>query len=220
MSESTHVTETSQESNNTIPDNKDDIIADLQKQLAAVNSKTNELLAETKKAKQKARDEADAKELAKLEKAKREGDYEQLLKSSESERSKLADELNKYKFKISTKEIQNHSLQIATELADGNNAELLSEFIQKRLKYTDDGIKVLDGNGELTVSSIDDLKKEFQNSSKYKSLIRGVKSSGGSAQGSGNSVTHTKEMSRSSFDQMTHGDRSKFMKDGGKLIDN
>ena len=65
---------------------KDAIISDLQSQFNAVKNKADQLLDETKKAKAKARQEAEAKELAALEKAKKDGDYEQLLKSSESER--------------------------------------------------------------------------------------------------------------------------------------
>ncbi len=178
-------------------------------------------MAETKIAKQKARDEQEAKERAKMEKAKRDGDFEQLLKSSENKNKTLAEQLQNLQQKISTEKVRGESMKIATDLADGPNAELLSEFISKRLRYTDDGIKVLDSNGDLTVSNIDDLKAEFTKSEKFKSLLRGVKSSGGSAQGSGSGATRqaNKEVDRKSFDGMDTVQRMTYIKQGGKVVD-
>lgn len=199
--------------------NKDDIIADLQKQLESVKNKSDELLSETKKAKQKAREEAEAKEQARLERAKKEGDFEQLLKSSEKQRTELHEQLEALRGKVSSEKIKTESLKLAAELADGHNAEILSEFIARRLKYTDDGLKVLDSNGELTVSRIEDLKNEFTNSEKYRSLLRGNKSSGGGAQGSGNSVPTTKQISRHSFDKMEPSAQMKHIKSGGTVVD-
>ena len=72
---------------------RDAIIADLQAQFSAVKGKSDELLSEAKMAKQKARDAAESRERAKLDKARQEGDFEQLLKSSESERNNLNEQL-------------------------------------------------------------------------------------------------------------------------------
>lgn len=199
--------------------NKDEVISELNSQIEAMRSKMGELLGEAKKAKLKAKEESEAKERAKLEKAKRDGDIEQLLKSSESERSKLSEQLQKLQQSVSSEKISNESMRLATELADGSNAELLSEFISKRLKYTEEGIKVLDVHGDLTVSSLDDLKKEFTSSEKYKSLLRGIKSSGGGASGSGNSVPTTKTIDRATFDKMPQDQRMDFFKSGGKVVD-
>ncbi len=201
---------------------KDSIIQDLQKQLEAVKSKSSELLAETKQAKQKARDESEAKERAKTEKAKRDGDFEQLLKSSESKNKELADKYNSLQTQISQEKVRTESMKLAAELADGTNAELLSEFINKRLSYTEEGIKVLTASGELTVSTIDDLKAEFQKSDKFKPLLRGIKANGGGAQGSisGAKLSAGKEMSRKSFESMSAGQQQAFAKDrSNKIID-
>lgn len=199
---------------------KDFIIEDLKKQLDSLRGKTEELLGETKKAKAKAREEMEAKERAKLEKAKKEGDFEQLLKSSENERTSLSKRLEELQGKVSSEKLRTESLRLAGELADGANAELLSEFVIKRLKYTDDGIRVLDANGDLTVSSAEDLKKEFQNSEKFKALLRGNKASGGSAQGSGNSVASSQGIDRTAFDKMHPVKQMEYIKKGGKVIDN
>jgi chromosome segregation ATPase len=222
MTDDKTVSDESQDSSEveTPKDDKDSIIKDLQKQVEALRGKSNELLAETKQAKQRAREESEAKEKARMEKAKRDGDFEQLLKSSESKNKTLAEQLQNLQQRVSSEKIKNESLKIASDLADGSNAELLSEFINKRLRYTEDGIKVLDQNGDLTVSSIDDLKAEFAKSEKFKSLLRGVKSSGGSAQGAGRSATNTnKEIDRKSFDGMDHVQRMSYIKQGGKVVD-
>lgn len=199
---------------------KDSLIKDLQKQVDSLRSKASELLSETKQAKQKAREEAEAKEKARQEKAKRDGDFEQLLKSSESKNKSLEEQLQTLQNRVSSEKIRSESLRVAAELADGTNAEILSEFITKRLKYTDDGIKVLDSNGDLTVSSLEDLKTEFQKSEKFKPLLRGIKASGGSAQGSGSSASHkAREMDRKAFEDMDSMQRMKFIKEGGKIYD-
>ena len=203
---------------------RDAIIADLQAQFSAVKGKSDELLSEAKMAKQKARDAAESRERAKLDKARQEGDFEQLLKSSESERNNLNEQLNSLRTNISTEKVRSQAMQIAAELADGANAELLSEFVQKRIKYTDDGtIKVLDQNGDLTVSSLEDLKNEFTNNERYKALIRGTKSSGGGAPGStassASNTSKVKTIDRATFDTMSHPDRAAFFKDGGKMVD-
>lgn len=202
---------------------KEAIIADLQSQFTAVKSKSDELLNEAKQAKLKAREAAEAREAARLEKAKKEGDFEQLLKSSENERNSLMEQLNSLKSNISQEKIKTYSMQLATELADGANAELLSEFVAKRIKYTDEGIKVLDNTGNLTVSSLEDLKNEFLSNEKFKALLRGTKSSGGGAPGSNASSasnnSKVKVIDRTTFDAMSHFDRASFFKDGGKVVD-
>lgn len=219
MSEDTQVEQ--KESNDSIEPSKEDTITDLRSQVSAMQAKMNELLGEAKVAKQKAREEREAKEQAKLEKARKEGDYEQLLKSSEKERASLSDQLNKMHHQFSSEKIQKESLRLAAEMADGANAELLSEFISRRLKYTDDGLKVLDRNGELTVSSIDDLKAEFQKSEKYKSLLRGIKSSGGNAKGNRQTEMNAKSnvMTRSEFEAMDVQSRMDHCKSGGIVVD-
>lgn len=196
------------------------VIENLKNQNQAMQNKLNELLAETKKAKNKAREEVEEKERLKLEKAKKDGDYEQLLKSSEKERADLLGKYTELNSKISQEKIRNESLKIATELADSHNAEILSEFISKRLKYTDEGVQVLNANGELTVSTIEQLKSEFQNSDKFKSLIRGSKASGGDAQGSGKGVENSSQkIDRQTFDSWSPTKKHAYMQNKGIVVD-
>ena len=191
----------------------------LQTEFDAVKGKNEELLTETKTAKTKAREIEQAAELAKLEAAKKAGDFESLFKSSESEREKLATDLQGLQSTIATEKRDGAALKIATELADGSNAELLSQFIAQRLKFSDNELKVTDQSGELTVSSLDDLKKEFSNNAKFAALLKGNQSSGGGASGGTNGSGAAKTMTRSDFDGKSPAERQKFFADGGKLTD-
>lgn len=212
--------DTKQSENSEGNESKTELVDDLKQQVSAMKNKMQELLSETKAAKTKARDEADAKEQAKLERAKKDGDFEKLLKSSEGEREKLSQELNGLRSKVNSEKIGNQSMKLATELADGPNAEILSEFISRRLQMAEDGIRVLDSTGNLTVSSLEDLKSEFQRDIKYKALIRGTKASGGGSQGSGNSVANSKSVTREAFSNMNPTQQMKHVKDGGHVTEN
>jgi hypothetical protein len=181
----------------------DEVINSLKQELEAVKAKTSELLNETKRAKEKARHEAAAAEQERLEKAKKEGDYKQLLDSSEQERQQLAQQLNQLKESIANEKTYNEAIKIASELADGSNAEILSEFIRRDLKYTDEGIRVLDQKGDLTVSSVEDLKRKYENSEKFKSLLRGRKASGGGAVTSASSAVQNRTINKSEYDKLS-----------------
>lgn len=194
-------------------------VEDLAVQIDAIKAKNQELLNETKAAKAKTRAEADAAEQRKLEKAKKEGDFEQLLKSSEDQREQAMKELGTLRASIASEKVNAEALRIATELADGPKAEFLQGEVAKRLVYTDDGIKVTDTHQNLTVSSIEDLKNELVSSGKLDFLLRGNKSSGGGASGSGSGATGVKQMDRTSFDKMDATKKMAFMKDGGTLSD-
>jgi hypothetical protein len=108
-------------------------------------------------------------------------------------------------------------MKLAAEIADGANAELLSEFIGRRLKFHDDGVKVTDNSGNLTVSSLSDLKTEFQNDAKYSALLKGNQSSGGGASGGSNSSGATKVRNRAEFEALNPAKRMEFIKSGGTI---
>lgn len=165
-------------------------LEDLQKQIDALSGEKakilanrDEVLGELKTFKQKAREAEEAAEAARKEKLQKEGDHEQLYKSSEAEREKLAKMLAERDARDARRNEEAEAFKLAAQMADGYNAELLAEQIQKRLKHTEDGMKVTDASGELTVSSLDDLKAEFQNSERFQALLRGNQASGGGATG-------------------------------------
>lgn len=191
----------------------------LMKENESMKSKLGELLAETKKAKSAAREAQELADKEAREKAAKAGDYEQLHKSSEQARQELEAKLESLQSGIANEKKSSASLRLAGELAEGHNAELLSEFIGRRLKYTDDGLKVVDNSGDLTIASVDDLKREFQNDPRYASLLRGNKATGGSAVGSKEGGSAAKEMNRADFDRLSPDKKMAFVKSGGITTD-
>ncbi len=186
-------------------------IKDLQTQLAeatksieGLKSKNDELLGETKKAKALKREAEEHAKTEAEEKAKAKGDYEQLHKSAmaelEKERTKNIDIVKRQ----SAKDIKINAMKIAGELADGANAELLSEFVSRRLSYSDGEVKVTDKDGALTISSFDELKTEFKGDVRYASLLKGNQSSGGGASG-GNSSGAANNIKLTSTQKIAEG---------------
>ena len=119
----------------------------------AMKAKMEELLTEAKRAKQ-AKREIEAETQAERERIAREkGDYEQLHKSAQEKYETTLSELDSLPQGIANEKRNNTAMKLAADLADGANAELLSEFIGRRLKFHEDGVKVTDVNGNLTVSA-------------------------------------------------------------------
>lgn len=152
-------------------------IASLQAEIDRLKKHNETLIGESRSAKEKARLEAE-----KI--AKEKGDFEALYKSSEEARQRLEQDMASLKQNAAKERIARESIAIASSLADGSNAELLQEFVSRRLTVSEDGsVKVVDQSGALTVSSLEDLKKEFVSSGKYNALLRPSKAEGGGATG-------------------------------------
>lgn len=152
-----------------------------QEDTSGLKAKVEELLNESKTAKQKAREAEDRAKQEAEQRAKEGNDFKSLYESSESEREKARKELEDLRKNIAYEKTDNAAMKIAGELAEGTNAELLAEFVKRRIRYDDGKVQVLDANGNPTVSTVDDLKKEFAGSGRYDSLLRGNKSGGGGA---------------------------------------
>ena len=86
------------------------------------------------------------------------------------------------------------------------------------MKYHDDGVKVTDSSGDLTVSTLDDLKAEFKNDARYSSLLKGNQSSGGGASGGSNSGCAAKVKTRAEFEALNPVRRMEFVKSGGEIL--
>lgn len=190
----------------------------LRKELDALKAKNQELLDETKKAKRKADEESRLKEEARQEKLKKDGDYEQLFKSAEQKARELEDRLRAKDEERAHEVAKTEAMKLASQLADGYNAELLQEFLVKRIKYTEEGIRVLDSNGGLTVSSLADLKNEFEKSDKFKSLLRGSKATGGGASGTSGGATSA-SVDRKTFDSWNWQQKAEHVKQKGTVTD-
>lgn len=187
--------------------------------LTGLKAKVDQLLTEKKEAERKAREEADRARQKADEDAKAKGDYEQLYKSQKEEAERLRQEHEKLQQAIRQSSIQSEAARMAGSLTrDTARAEILAEKIAGRLSLTDDGIKVTDGSGQLTVSSLDELTHQIKTA--YPFLVDGSQASGGAAQGSkGGAEGSAKQISRSQWDGMDHADRANFAREGGKVTD-
>lgn len=190
---------------------------ELTDQFTAIKNKNDELLTETKTAKDaKRKAEADAI-TDKDRMAKESGDFKSLYESSSEKLQSTQDLLNSLQGSIESEKKGNAAMKIAADLAEGSNIDLLSTFIDTRLSFQDGALKVTDGSGNLTISSLDDLKAEFKNDARFASLLKGNQSSGGGATGGNNSGSAAKTKSRAEFTALNPADQMSFMKSGGTL---
>ncbi|UZS74346.1 hypothetical protein OQB66_08565 [Pseudomonas syringae] len=151
--------------------------------LEGLKRQNQTLLDEAKEAKRLRREAEESRAQQERDAAKARGDFEQLFTSSEqalaAERAKLAE----MTASIERRDLTSAASKVATIIAEGENAEILAEFIQRRLKVVEGQVKVTDAQGNLTIATLDDLAKEFEQTPRYASLVRGTQANGGGATG-------------------------------------
>lgn len=179
----------------------------------------DKLLAEKKEAQRQAKEAAAEAQRIADENAAKSGDVESLTKSWAEKEKSYQEQLNGFKQKEDNFEISKAADNVVEGLAEGANAKLLKEFVKKRLKREAGEVKVVDAHGNLTISTLDDLKAEFEKDETYNSLKIGSKASGSGATKSNNGGAGVSEIKREQFDAMSHLERSDFFKSGGKVVD-
>lgn len=152
---------------------------------SGLKRKVEELLEESKQAKDAKRKAEEEAERAREEKARKDGDHETLAKQYEEKYNTLTEQLEAERKQRSQDAIKREAISIASELAEGANAKILARFIEDRLRYEGDSVKVADREGNLTISTIDELKTEFRNDEAFGALVTGTKGSGSGAAGQG-----------------------------------
>jgi predicted RNase H-like nuclease (RuvC/YqgF family) len=195
------------------------VAEELESQTKGLKAKNDELLAE-KKAIQRAREESDAKTRAEAEElAKKQNNFQQLYESQKEEADALRSKIEEMNKLAVRQTVQSQASKFAVSLTkDVNKAKLLEEKISQRLTILEGEVRVTDGNGQLTVSTIDDLVSSIK--TEYPFLVDGIQATGGGAtRAQGGAGAGIKEVSRVDFDAMKQGDRAKFIKDGGKVFD-
>lgn len=150
-----------------------------QQDLEKVVAKKDELLNETKKAKQERQETLAQAERIKLEQAEKNGEFENLWKTSQQRQQELEKQFNEYKTQIRTEKVNNNAMRLAVDLAkgDGDRAELLSAFISQSLA------KVADEDGNVSSDVINAVKRDFETNKKFAPLLGGSLASGGGASG-------------------------------------
>lgn len=185
--------------------------------VSGLKRKIDELLTEKKTVQQKAIEAEESARLETAEKLRKANDFEQLYNSSESERQKAADELATLKANLQQQQVEGQASKVAASLTkDTARANLLSQQISSRLSLVDGEVRVLDTNGNLTVSSVEELTQSIK--AEYPFLVDGSQAAGGGATGGSSGAGDTKQVSRSDFDAMDNRKRMSFVKSGGKII--
>lgn len=117
-----------------------------------------------------------------------EADYNKRLADLKAQDERQLSERDKI---IREKFVESEAKLLAGAIAlDTNAADLLADFVQKRLtvEITSEGkavTRVLGADGKPTAASLDDLKKEIVATPKYHPLLSGSKASGSGAQSGG-----------------------------------
>ena len=191
----------------------------LEEETTGLKSKVDELLAEKKKvqsereaAREQAKREAEEKAIA-------ENNYKELFESQKDESNTLRQTIEKMNADMQRQKINEQAVKLAAQLTkDTGRAQLLQKEFSQRLSLVDGELRVTDPNGQLTVSSLDELVNSIKTD--YPFLVDGIQASGGGAtKAQGGAEARSKEMSRSDFEALSVQQKSDFMRSGGKLFD-
>lgn len=164
------------------------ITAAVEAAIKPLKDKNEELLGETKEAKRKAREEAEAAKLAIEDAARKSGDVAALEKSWQE---KLDKQKSDYDAALSGANAQLVSLtvgataqKLAADLAVPGSADVLLPHIKSRLAYQDGKLSVLDAEGKPSASTVEELAKEIATNKAFAPLIVASHATGGGASGS------------------------------------
>lgn len=169
-----------------------------QEDVSGLKTQLETLLAEKKSEQAKRRQAEEERAREEAEKLAAEGNYKQLFESSQETSAEWQKKYQALQQQLEQGSISQAATKMATDIADGANAEILAEFITRRLKLVDGQVRVTDAAGNLTVSTADQLKEEFKNEPRWAVLVRGSQSSGGGAANPrGGAAKEFKDMSES-----------------------
>jgi len=193
-----------------------------QKSIEALSAKKDELLKETKQAKEEKRRQAELAEQAKkqqLEVAEKNGEFEKLWKQAQEEKETIQNELLNSRKERRDEKINLAAMKVAVDLAKGdpNKAELLSDFLARSIG------KVANEFGQVDDEVLSSVRKQYETDSKYSPLLGGNKSVGSGAQGNTRSASVNNTLTRADFNALSLEKRTEFMgkvaKGNAQLVD-
>ena len=156
----------------------------LQSEIERLRKHNETLLGEKKAESEKRKSEQAEKDKQAEELARKKGDFETLEAQYKDKIAGLEKQLADQVTERNADLVKAQSAKIASQLSSSaHNQEILQMLIEKRLTVDNGAVKVTDGNGNLTISSVDELVAEFKNGGKFDSLIDGTKASGTGATG-------------------------------------
>jgi len=188
---------------------------ELQKETSGLKAKVDELLGESKSAKQKARELEEAQALAAEEQAKKQGEWQSLYEKEQKAKAELSEKYTQFQRQIQSKEIEGSAMSLANQLTrDTKRAELLKKEISQFTKYTESGVVF-----EMGGVQVDSAKILAHISENYPFLVDGTGSTGGGASGQNKGSGAAKTVNRQTFDGMNQSQRHDFIRSGGKVTD-
>ena len=162
---------------NTKSDNTE--LDNLKAEIERLRKHNETLLSEKKSETEKRKAEQAEKDKQAEELARKKGDFETLEKQYQDKIAGLERQLQDNIAERNADLIKAQSAKMASQLSSNpHNQEILQMLIEKRLTADNGTVKVTDINGNATISTLDDLVKEFKDGGKFDSLIDGTKASG------------------------------------------
>jgi len=187
----------------------------------AIKSKADELLTETKMAKAAQKKALEDINNAKITEAAKNNDLETYKKSYEEKILGLTTELDGIRNQSKKQQINSLANSFVKEkfVNDPIISEAISNKFSARIDIRDGKEVILDKDGNLTALSLKDLQEEFLKNDSFKSHVIATRSTGGGANGSGQSSGGAaKVITKAEFDAKNPVQKMEFMKAGGKLI--
>lgn len=182
-----------------------------------LKAKNSELLGKLK-AKEADFEEMQSKVAKMADKTGDQSDLQQLNKALEEKVASLTGTIEEMNSKARKQQIDAEAGRMAAKLTkDIQKANLLQSQISARLTLVEDQIRVTDENGQLTVSSMEELESSIR--SAFPFLVDGSQAQGGGAIRSEGKAQAKLEVTRADFDAMDHQKRAEFVKSGGKIYD-
>ena len=167
---------------NTKSDNTE--LDNLKAEIERLRKHNETLLSEKKAETEKRKAEQAEKDKQAEELARKKGDFETLEKQYQDKIAGLEKQLQDNIAERNADLIKAQSAKMAGQLSTNpHNQEILQMLIEKRLTADNGAVKVTDINGNATISTLDDLVKEFKDGGKFDSLIDGTRASGTGASG-------------------------------------
>lgn len=184
--------------------------------VVGLKKKVDELMGETKTEREKRQALEKAQTDAERAAAEEKGEFEKLYKKAQDELENERKQSREFRTQIQQRDIDASASGIAKQLAskDAKRQEVLKDYAARYAKF-EDGKVVYEMGG----MKVDEAKVMDHLKTEYTFLVDGSQASGGGAAGDGGRAPEGKQISRDQFDQMGHGDRASFFKDGGKVVD-
>lgn len=169
-----------------------------------------------KEAERKASEYKTEREKAETEKLEKAKEFEKLWSQEKEKRSQFESKLNELQNKIAEGEREKSALNAVSGLTkDTSKANLLKKEALSYIKTTPEGIVINGPNGE----DFDTAKLTEHLTQSFPYLVDGSPAGGGGSQGDGGAGSTQKTINRTTFEKLSPPEKSKFVKDGGRVTE-